>query len=159
MIAAASEYHIAEVLNGLCAQNVAEFEVMQGGYDPVLALELVQDWIKGEGAVGLVVLKARVAECVGGLRPINPGVAIFWLLGTTGWPRRCLREVTQAGRTLVETALANGYHRLEGHALSTNQFSGRWYRKLGFEREGVRRSFGRRGEDVEIYGRVKHGIG
>lgn len=149
--------YAAEILQHLCDENRAEFAAMDGEYNMARALDQVMAW--REDGAALVLLDDGMPQCMGGIRQLHPGVAIVWFVGVRGWVPKHVREVTRLGRDMVRAALENGYHRLEGHALSANRFSGRWYRRLGFELDGVRRAFGRHGEDIEIYGVTSHGHG
>lgn len=152
-ITAGQEVFVAEILENLCPHNRLEFIANTGSFDAARALEQVMSWGE-DGGVILTLLDDGMPKAMGGLMPIKDGVGLLWFMGVEGWGHHYLAEANEAAEKVIEQALANGYHRLEGHVLSANSFSGRWYRRLGFDLDGVRRAFGCHGEDVEIYGKV-----
>lgn len=91
----------------------------------------------------------------GGVMEVGPGVVSGWMVGTQeGWCQNW-RAITKGTRRFHDALLASGVRRIELVALQSRQEACRWYEKgLKMQAEGVRRMYGKNGEDAVAYARV-----
>jgi RimJ/RimL family protein N-acetyltransferase len=86
--------------------------------------------------------------------PLRDAVEVgYWLVVSA----RGRGVASRAVGALVEHAFANGIRRVEAHVRLENRASQRVLERLGFEREGIRRSFLRHGDgyaDATIWSRL-----
>lgn len=94
--------------------------------------------------------------CAGGYHEVLPGIWQSWMVGTMdGWEKHW-RSITKGSRWLMDGLFQMGARRLQTTALASRAHALQWYeRSLGMQREGVMRGYGRNGEDVVMYGRVR----
>ncbi len=92
----------------------------------------------------------------GGFHSVQPGVWESWMVGSAeGWSTHW-RSMTKASRWLMRALFESGARRLQTHALSSRTLAGEWYvRCLDLKLEGVLRHYGRSGEDLSCFGRVR----
>jgi hypothetical protein len=93
---------------------------------------------------------------VGGAMEIGPGVYSGWTAGTMeGWQTEW-RHITRVTRRFIEELLAGPAHRVQLTALASRARACHWYTKgLKMQAEGVRRAYGRNGEDAIEFSRVR----
>ena len=93
---------------------------------------------------------------VGGAMEIGPGVFSGWMAGTTGGWEREWRSITKATRRFHDALLTGAAHRIQLTALASRAAACLWYTKgLRMQSEGVRRAYGRSGEDAIEFSRVR----
>lgn len=93
----------------------------------------------------------------GGAEEISPGVWQTWMVGSPeGWSK-VWRSLTRAAAWMVGGLLEqDDVRRVQATCLCAREAAARWFeRSLGMQSEGVWRRYGRNGEDVCIYARVK----
>lgn len=91
-----------------------------------------------------------------GCTPIFSHVASGWAYGTDRL-KRTIPAVTKFAVTEVVPELqSRGFHRLEVRTYVGHDLSHRWLEGMGFEREGVSRAYGRRGEDFAVYAATRN---
>lgn len=97
-----------------------------------------------------------VPVCAGGWFSVGPGVWQSWMVGTMdGWARHW-RDITKSSRWLMDQLLANGARRLQTNALACRTEALEWYEKgLLMVPQGVWKGYGRGGEDVAHFARLK----
>lgn len=86
-----------------------------------------------------------------GAWPMRPGVWSCWAFGTEQWPRVVLSMTKHSRRFIIPALLRARFHRAEAVALAAHTDSRRWIEALGAREEGIRRGFGRHGEDFVCY--------
>jgi RimJ/RimL family protein N-acetyltransferase len=95
-----------------------------------------------------------IAVC--GFEQVAPGVWHDWMMNTpeafgTHWfglSRRC--------RRLVDDLLAEpAFRRIQCYSMASREAAHKWYRVLGYKREGVMAKWAANGEDVVVYARTK----
>lgn len=103
-----------------------------------------------------VVGRDGMPAAVGGAMEVSSGVFHVWAAGTMdGWESEW-RSMTKATRRLFDSLLAGPAHRIEIKALASRVAACQWYTKgLKMKSEGVRRAYGRNGEDVIEFSRVR----
>jgi len=100
-----------------------------------------------------VIADTNSAEILGGLTlhhfdPLRDAVEVgYWLFVSA----RGRGVATRAVRAAVEHAVATGIYRVEAHVRIGNVGSERVLERLGFQREGIKKRFLRRGDDDERY--------
>lgn len=94
--------------------------------------------------------KGRPVASIGG-RCLWPGVWSVWAFGTDDWPQVVLSMTRHVRRVMIPTLLETGAHRVECCALATHTDARRWLTALGARDEGVRRGYGRDGQDFVTY--------
>ncbi|MGO1069318.1 hypothetical protein [Lysobacter sp. CA199] len=92
----------------------------------------------------------------GGYEEIAPDVWQSWMIGTPeGWVEQW-RNVTRASKWVMAGLFRQGARRLQTSCIADRADAIRWYEKsLGLRREGVWRQFGKNGEDVAHFARVR----
>lgn len=93
----------------------------------------------------------------GGWDPIFDGVWSGWLVGSeAAWGVHAL-SITRACRNIMDSLIqSDGARRLCINGLASRTAACDWYeRGLQMTREGTMRAFGRNGEDLALYARVK----
>lgn len=92
----------------------------------------------------------------GGYEEVAPGVWQSWMVGTPdGW-RREWRAMTKATRWLIDGLFQMGARRLQTNTLADRADAIRWYEKgLGLTYEGTLRGYGKGGEDVAQFARLR----
>lgn len=92
----------------------------------------------------------------GGWESMGEGIMQSWMVGTDeAWDKHW-RSITKGCRWLMDALLSNGIRRLQTNALASREAACRWYVDgLGMQPEGVWRKFGRQGQDVACFARVK----
>lgn len=103
-----------------------------------------------------VVGRDGMPAAVGGATQVSSGVYYVWAMGTmAGWESEW-RSMTKATRKLFDNLLAGPAHRIEIKALASRTAACLWYTKgLKMKPEGVRRAYGRNGEDAIEFSRVR----
>lgn len=93
----------------------------------------------------------------GGVMEVAPGVVSGWMVGTVdGWCANW-RSITKGTRRFHDSLFKAGVRRIELVALQSRKDACRWYEKgLKMHREGVRRMYGKNGENAVAYARVNH---
>jgi len=100
-----------------------------------------------------VIADTRTGELLGGFSihhfdPMRDAIEVgYWLFV----PARGRGVATRVLGAVVEHAFANGIYRIEAHVRLGNVASERVVERAGFEREGVKRRFLRRGDDERRY--------
>jgi hypothetical protein len=122
-------------------------------YDPEIA---AANLINLQGPRFAVLGADGMPVCAGGFHEIQPGIWQSWMVGTMdGWSTHW-RSMTKAARWLMQALFDNGARRLQTNALSSRTAACLWYtRSLNLKFEGVLRQYGRNGEDVSCFGRVR----
>lgn len=88
--------------------------------------------------------------------PITPHLASGWAYGTRDL-KRTIPEVTRFALGVVRPELlSRGITRLEVRTYIDHDLSHRWLEGMGFEREGISRAYGRRGEDFAVYAATRN---
>lgn len=103
-----------------------------------------------------VVGRDGMPAAVGGATEVASGVYSVWAMGTlAGWETEW-RTMTKATLRLFDSLLAGPAHRIEIKSLASRADACHWYTKgLKMQPEGVRRSYGRNGEDAIEFSRVR----
>ena len=93
----------------------------------------------------------------GGVMEVAPGVVSGWMVGTVdGWCANW-RSITKGTRRFHDSLFKAGVRRIELVALQSRKDACHWYEKgLKMHREGVRRMYGKNGENAVAYARVNH---
>jgi hypothetical protein len=87
-----------------------------------------------------------------GLEMVAEGVWQPWMVGSQeGWERNW-RSITKACRWVLHSLFSAGGRRLEMSAIESRVQTHEWYqRALKMSPEGVKRKFGRNGENVHLF--------
>lgn len=122
-------------------------------FDPDLAARVMMNT---PGMKFTLVGDDGLPACAGGYEEILPGIWQSWMVGSVeGWGKNW-RSITKGSRWLMDGLFQMGARRLQTSALASRTQALEWYeRSLGLEREGVMRAFGRNGEDVVLYSKVR----
>jgi hypothetical protein len=96
---------------------------------------------------------------VAGWEPIVPGVFDGWMLGTEeGWDKHW-RAITRVTRWGMDYLMASGAHRLQIMSLASRDKACEWYeRGLKMRQEGTLALYGRHGEDVATFVRLRSSL-
>jgi len=123
------------------------------GYDPEMAAKQLIG-LSGVKFTGLG--KDGMPIYAGGFFELRPGVWESWMVGSMeGWATHW-RHMTKTARWLMQSLLDTGARRLQTSVLASRVKTCEWYvRSLGMVHEGTQRQFGRNGEDVACFSRVK----
>lgn len=105
--------------------------------------------------VTLVGADGMPAYC-GGVMEVGPEVFSGWAVGTmAGWETQW-RSITKATRRFHDSLLAGPARRIQLTALASRTAACQWYVKgLKMQPEGIRRAYGRNGEDAIEFSRVR----
>ncbi len=92
----------------------------------------------------------------GGYEEILPGVWQSWMVGTErGWAEQW-RSITKGSRWLADRLFQLGARRVQTVTLATRTQAIEWFeRGLGLKPEGIWRGYGRDGQDVAAFSRVR----
>ena len=125
----------------------------QSRYDPEMAAKQLIG-LSGVKFTGLG--KDGMPIYAGGFFELRPGVWESWMVGSMeGWATHW-RHMTKTARWLMQSLLDTGARRLQTSVLASRVKTCEWYvRSLGMVHEGTQRQFGRNGEDVACFSRVK----
>lgn len=97
-----------------------------------------------------------MAVCAGGWDRVIDGVYQSWMVGTMDYWEKYWRSITKYSRFTMNQLLANGARRLQTGALASRTKTCEWYeRGLKMKRESVFKNFGRNGEDMVMFVRLK----
>jgi hypothetical protein len=93
---------------------------------------------------------------VAGWEPLTPGCYDGWMIGTTdGWAKHAL-SITRATRWGMDYLMASGARRLQIATLADRHAACAWYEHgLKMREEGTQALYGRHGEDVTTYVRLR----
>lgn len=97
------------------------------------------------------------AYLCGGADEVSPGVFEGWMVGTmAGWEQHG-RHITTVSLWFMERLFRDyGAHRLQVTALVNREQACRWYEHgLRMQADGVRRGFGKNGEDCIEFSRLR----
>lgn len=122
-------------------------------YDPdAAAVSLYQQ----PGPKLAVLCRNGMPAAVGGAMEVGRGVYSGWMAGTIdGWESEW-RSITKATRRFHDALLASSAHRIQLTALASRAAACLWYTKgLKMQAEGLRRAYGRNGEDAIEFSRVR----
>ena len=92
--------------------------------------------------------------CIEGVSPIWPGVAVAWSLTSDlifKYPKSYYKATKQFMAAIIEDWKI---HRLQATTYADDQVACNWLKHLGFEREGVMRSYGPDRSDHIMYAKV-----
>lgn len=91
----------------------------------------------------------------GGYQEIYPGVWQSWMVGTEeGWKEQW-RSITKGCRWLADFLFAHGARRLQTNCLAHRSQAIAWYTNgLKMRPEGLKKRYGRNGEDLAEFARV-----
>lgn len=95
--------------------------------------------------------------CAGGMEEVRPGIWQTWMVGTQdGW-NRYWRSITKHTRRVMDGLLASGRaRRIQTNALASRTAAIEWYRRgLGMAYEGLWKAYGKHGEDVMCFARLR----
>jgi RimJ/RimL family protein N-acetyltransferase len=122
-------------------------------FDAEMLRRVMRDQLPELKARGLmspyVIADVATGELLGGMSlhhfdPLRDAVEIgYWLF----LPARGRGVATRAVRATIEHAFANGIYRVEAHVRVGNVTSERVLERVGFQREGVKKRFLRRGDE------------
>jgi RimJ/RimL family protein N-acetyltransferase len=122
-------------------------------FDAEMLRQVMHDQLPELKARGLlspyVIADTRTDELLGGLSlhhfdPLRDAVEVgYWLFVAA----RGRGVATRAVRASIDHSLANGIYRIEAHVRIGNVASERVLERLGFQREGVKKRFLRRGDE------------
>lgn len=147
----------AEVAANLRARDRAE--VLAAVPSGMTAAEGMAWWLDHitEGGESWAALVDGVPVAMGGLRGLDgrPDLAASWAVGTDRKMAAGVAIFLHAVR-IHERWTDLGVRRFQCSCLDSPEESSEWLLRLGYQREGVLRSFGRNGEDFIIWGRI-HG--
>lgn len=100
---------------------------------------------------GVALLNGEPVAAFGAVgNPLMPQLRTAWAFGTPRFRKvvpAISREVERWKGLLVE----DGVHRIEARALVGHDLAGHWMTGLGAKREAILRSYGRHGEDFELW--------
>jgi len=98
----------------------------------------------------------NLPAAAGGFQPVGSGIWQAWMLGSeAGWAQ-CWRSLTKATRWLMGALWERGdIHRLQTSALTSRPHATLWFERLGFRHEGTQRHWGRHGEDMALYSKLR----
>ena len=131
-------------------------EILAGRFDDDL-LALADDlWRARPRFLELKALcaEADVPVAIIGAALLWPGVASVIMFATDNWPSIAFAATRWVKREAIPVILAPRCHRLQCEAWEENRISRKWLLALGFDEEGVRRSYGKGGEHFVMYGRL-----
>lgn len=99
----------------------------------------------------------RQLVAVGGLIPTWPGRVQIWMAAAAGVRPRHYYQTMGAARFLVDLAHSRGNARVEAYVRDDMAVAHNWIERMGFEFEGLMRSFGQAGEDFRMYAHIEKG--
>lgn len=104
----------------------------------------------------LSIVKDGIVLASGGLTPISPRMAEFWMVvPDKALVRDDLKVFVKICRTMSEKlAEAGGFKRIQASASVKSPEDARFLIAMGFEREGLMRSYGMDGSDHELFSRI-----
>lgn len=105
------------------------------------------------GAMGTLVADPHVLGFVG-YHVRNEATAEVWIMLSRDLFGGSI-SIVRAVRFFMSQCFEAGFRRLQALADVDNQVAWRFLEALGFEREGILRSYGPKGEDRFMYGRVE----
>jgi hypothetical protein len=136
--------------------EIEQFEALVGPWSPEYATNM---WFNSDGIKFALVNDSSVAVCAGGWHRLSLGnerVYQGWMVGTMQHWERYWRSITKFSRIVMNQLLANGAYRLQVGCLASRESACEWYeRGLLMQREAVLGKFGRHGEDMVIFRRLK----
>lgn len=105
--------------------------------------------------------RGRDPLCVGGFVPMRPGVyRDFFIFAPEAFTKENWFHVTRICRRIMDSMLLSGVHRLECVApaarIAARPDLEKWYKILGYNKEGLRHGYCATGADAISYARVKH---
>ncbi len=123
-------------------------------YDPELAARTL---IAKQGPSFSIVAEDGMPIVVGGFEPVGVGVWQTWMVTSdAAWSGHGLAITRHTRRTMDALLISESCHRIQTTALASREQALTWYeRGLRMRREGVLRGFGKHGEDVAIFARVR----
>lgn len=151
--------HLVYLCREMRAEEREQWSVMTGlDYSPAeAARRFINAACASPRAFSVTVVGADGLPAVaGGYEFVSPGVWQSWMLGTAaGWAGQW-RAITKASRWIADRVLEAGAHRLQIQCTTTRAAALQWFDKaLGFTPEGMLRGYGRKGQDVAIYSRLR----
>ena len=94
-----------------------------------------------------------IAVC--GFEQVAPGVWHDWMMNTPASFGQHWFGMSRACRRLVDWLLEQpDCRRVQCYSMASREMAHKWYRVLGYKREGVMAKWAANGEDVVVYGRV-----
>jgi len=147
--------HIAWLCERMRPDEIEQFRAffdveVEGQYSPDLAARVL---LAKQGPQFTVMSADGTPAVAGGWDLIAEGVWSAWMVGSmAGWDENW-RSITKSSRWLMSELFKTGARRLEMAAIASRCQAHRWYeRGLGMSEEGIKRGYGRNGEDVHLFG-------
>lgn len=106
------------------------------------------------GLAFVAYLKGEPVTCYG-VSHVNDAICSGWAYGTDRIKRTIPAVTDHAVRVIAPELMRRGYKRLEVRTAIDHDLSHRWLEGMGFEREGVMRSYGFNGESFVLYAITK----
>ncbi len=105
-----------------------------------------------------LMVDGEVIACLVFCRLLYPGVAEVVILGSEKMSQygRMIHRICK--RCIEDVQKSHGFRRIQAQIDASMERNIRWAERLGFECEGVTRSFGPNGEDYVMMGRIMEGI-
>jgi len=152
--------HVLVLAQRMRADEQRQFCVVAGldTFDADVAAHVWMQTLQASQGYALTALmQDDMPAAAGGFQPVGPGIWQAWMLGSEdGW-QQCWRSLTKGARWLMQALWERGdIHRLQTSALTSRAHATVWFeRSLGFRYEGTQRHFGRHGEDMALYSKVR----
>ena len=96
----------------------------------------------------------RIIAC-SGVSQLWPGVGALWTLITKNKPGNGVLFIGIANHWINQ--IMEGYRRIQAEVLASDESAVRFAEFMGFECEGLMKSYGPLGQDYYLYARVNHG--
>lgn len=150
-------------------RDVTYIAVNMRQHDTHEILAMLPDWM-APGQAGLLCFEATpdafcwTAFCKGDpacafgvapQSPLTPWLWSAWAFGTKRMVRAVPAITRHIEQVLIRQAIEAGATRVEARSLIDHDIAHRWLAGLGATREGVCRTYGRNGEDYELWAWLK----
>jgi len=141
----------------LCADmrqdEIEQYEAFVGDWNES---DAASDFYNRPGVQFVLLNEQEVPVCAGGWDPIIEGVYHAWMLGTMQYWEKYWRSITKHTKRVMDTMLKNNARRLQAGVLLSRTDTCDWFvRGLGMHHEGSYDNFGRKGETLAIFARLK----
>ncbi len=125
-------------------------------YDPDAVARML---VAKQGPAFSVVREDGMPVVTGGFEPVALGVWQTWMVTCDlAWSEFGLAVTRHVRKTMDSLLQSEGCHRIQTNALTAREEAVLWYeRALHMQREGVLRAFGKHGEDIVLFSRVREG--
>lgn len=142
--------HVAQRMR---ADDLREVTATRWSDDP---LEMAMEAARLPGIRYCAVHLQHGPVAIGGVALHTPGVGTAWMVGTRDL-RTCGLEITRHGKRVMAALLndGGGLHRIECLSADFHHDAHEWLNAMGFTKEGVRRNYGKNGEDFYMFAKLR----